>query len=315
MCACKESDDNQNSPSQSFGSGNELQERINGYLDNRQNYPVGLVIAVEMVGTDSAGRQFSESGHMPVVSRSGAVIVSNYPLATDQELTIRTLDTNKEAEVRVVGLICRCGSESVYGVILLVPNMKPWGVELPPQMIAEAATAQVSLQCGPCQHCEVGQLNEIERQVLATNNSIQRFCRTCSSTTVWRRGSKEAPRDSVPHIEEGMLQKKSLPVESHNRRKHDRVRVGMSACIRQQDLREEIVRIENSSRGGFCFKSRNRYCERSRIEVALPHSDNGNIFVSAQIVRVQQTGNMFIVRVRYGKGSQSPQKYYSTSLA
>lgn len=312
MCSCKESGDNQNSPSQSFGSSNGLQERIIEYLDNRENYPTELIIPIEMVGTDYAGRQFSESGHMPVVGRSGAVIVSNYPLATDQELTIRTLDTNKEAEVRVVGLIRKHGSESVHGVILLDPNTKPWDVELPPRMIAEAATAQVSLQCGPCQHYEVVQLNAIERQVLAPNNSIQRFCRFCSSTTVWHRGSKEAPRDSVPHIEEGMLQNKSLPAESHNRRKHDRVRVGMSACIRQQDLREEIVRIENSSRGGFCFKSRNRYGEGSRIEVALPHSDNGNIFVSGQIVHVQQTGNMFIVRLKYGKGSQSPQKYYST---
>jgi hypothetical protein len=304
MYSCKESGNNQTSHSQSFGSSNGLQKRINEYLDNRQKYPAELVIPIEMAGTNSAGRPFSESGQMPIVSRSGAVIVSNYPLATDQELTIRTVDTNKEAEVRVVGLIRRHGSESVYGVILLDPNMKPWDVELPSRTIAETATAQVSLQCGLCQHCEVVQLNEIERLVFATNNSIERFCGPCSSTTVWKKGSKEAHRDSVPHIEEGMLQNKSLPAKSHNRRKHDRVRVSMSACIRQQDLSEEIVRIDDSSRGGFCFKSRNRYCEGSRIEVALPHSDAANIFVSAQIVQVQQTGNMFIVRVRYVKGSQ-----------
>jgi hypothetical protein len=74
-----------------------------------------------------------------------------------------------------------------------------------------------------------------------------------------------------------------------NRRKHVRVKVSYSACIRHPERGDDIVTCEDMSRGGLCFKSRKSYYERSLIEVAVPYiPGQPAIFVPAQIVFVQE---------------------------
>jgi hypothetical protein len=63
----------------------------------------------------------------------------------------------------------------------------------------------------------------------------------------------------------------------------------MTACIRQAGFGEEVVRVQNVSRGGLRFTSPKTYYEGSRIEVAVPYAPGGpNIFVPARIVRTQE---------------------------
>ena len=77
-------------------------------------------------------------------------------------------------------------------------------------------------------------------------------------------------------------------VRPENRRKDVRAKVNFSACIRHSGF-QEIVVCENVSRGGFCFKSRKRYAEKSMIQVAIPYSPGApGIFVQAQIAHVQE---------------------------
>ena len=74
-----------------------------------------------------------------------------------------------------------------------------------------------------------------------------------------------------------------------NRRKHPRVKVSYSACVRHPERGEDLVTCEDMSKGGLRFKSSKRYYERSFIEVAAPYvPGQPAIFVHAQIVFVQE---------------------------
>jgi len=74
-----------------------------------------------------------------------------------------------------------------------------------------------------------------------------------------------------------------------NRRKHARVKVSYSACVRHPERGDDIVTCEDMSRGGLRFKSRKSYYERSLIEVAVPYTPGqASLFVPAQIVFTQE---------------------------
>jgi hypothetical protein len=73
-----------------------------------------------------------------------------------------------------------------------------------------------------------------------------------------------------------------------NRRKHPRIKVSYSACIRHPERGEEVVTCEDMSKGGLCFKSRQKYYAQTLIEVAVPYSKGQQaIFVPARIVFVE----------------------------
>jgi hypothetical protein len=74
-----------------------------------------------------------------------------------------------------------------------------------------------------------------------------------------------------------------------NRRKHARVKVSYTACVRHADRGDDIVTCDDMSRGGIRFKSRQRYYDRTLIEVAVPYTPGAPaIFVPAQIVFVHE---------------------------
>ncbi len=74
-----------------------------------------------------------------------------------------------------------------------------------------------------------------------------------------------------------------------NRRKHARVKVSYSACVRHAERGDDIVTCEDMSRGGLRFKSTKRYYDRTLIEVAVPYlPGQPSLFVPAQIVFTQE---------------------------
>ena len=80
-----------------------------------------------------------------------------------------------------------------------------------------------------------------------------------------------------------------LEVPRVNRRKHARVKVSYTACIRHPDRGDDLVTCEDMSRGGLRFKSRKHYYDRALIEVAVPYiPGHPAIFVPAQIVFFQE---------------------------
>lgn len=261
----------------------------------RRSDRVNLVVPIEIFGVDRNGRLFSEIGRTLLVSRYGASIVSSQALTIDQELTVRSVTSKKEAVARVLGPIGGQEHELIYGVVLLDTNANPWGIEFPALSGAEDTLARTVLQCGQCACNEVVHLNEIELHVFEANQGIPRFCKGCSGTTSWKQAELSANQPVSPGSSA------AEPPNGKKKRKYERVQTKVSACVRQPGFADEMVQCENYSRGGFCFLTPTHYREGSRIEVALPYSatGNGNIFVSARIVHVQRLGTKFKVGSSY----------------
>jgi hypothetical protein len=280
----------------------------------RRSDRIEMAIEVEATGLDVQGRTFDEMAVTSSISRHGAVVALKSKLGPGQEFTLRSLKNNKDADVRVLGLIDIKGNRHVYGVALVDPAVDLWGVHFPVLNGEEEPLTRLVLQCGTCREREVVHFNEIEMQVFETNQEIRRFCRGCSGTTVW----KQPKKDSFEVIkQEFQLNEEPLvptPIAAAIKRKYERIATQASACIRQPDGSDEIVKCENISRGGLCFHSSNMYLEGSRIEVAVPCSPGAeNIFVPAQIVHCHRIGQAFRVGAVYIRSSDLVRSYRGTS--
>jgi hypothetical protein len=82
-----------------------------------------------------------------------------------------------------------------------------------------------------------------------------------------------------------------------NRRKHPRVKVNYSACVRHPERGDEIVQCEDMSKGGLRFKSHKPYYAQSLIEVAVPYQPGQPaIFVPGKIVFVEELPELRLYR-------------------
>jgi len=254
------------------------------------------------------GKVFSEETKTVVLSRHGAGIISQYVLSAEQELILRRLDTNKEAEVRIVGQLGSHGESHTYGVAFLDPEMDLWGTKFPSMTESEEEASRVLLQCSSCKAREMVQQSDLELDVYLVNEGIVRSCKKCGSSTIWKRTTEDADGEPVPletgppEPEEGAEPVETLPAaspdpapapqptaRSENRRKHVRTRVNFKGCIRSRSFGDDIVTCEDISRGGLRFKSRKEYVAKTEIEVAAPYSPGAPaIFVRAQVVYVEE---------------------------
>jgi hypothetical protein len=275
----------------------------------RRSDRVQISIPIEAIGTDyQRGWPFCQKGRTLTISQYGAAIVLNYALATDQELTIRCVDTSKEAVARVVGLISGPGKDLVYGVTFLSDGANPWSIEFPTLTGTDEGLVRILLGCCLCQTHKVVHLKSIELQVFEANQSIQQFCKFCSATTSWKRVVNEAQRE--PRLSRDIRPQESAPQPrlGVDKRKHGRIRSNARACIRQPGFAEEIVTCENLSRGGLRLRTSKPYHEGARIEVALPYlAGSGNIFVPARVIHVQDCGSFFRLGVAYSRTSGKQQ--------
>jgi len=288
-------------------------------------------IAILLIGSDLDGRVFSERSKTVVLSQYGAGIISEYKLSAEQELIIRCVESNKEAEVRVVGQIGGHEKGFTYGVAFINPKVDFWGVEFPELSEQEKRASQVWLECSNCRRHEKAEQSDLEADVYAINDGLVRYCKKCGSSTMWRQvtgdfeeepdpvelvgkavasaaptGLATAETDSLPQtIPLTLPPKPDAPAE--NRRKHRRTKVNFAACVRQASSTEDdIVACEDMSRGGLRFKSKKQYYERTMIEVAVPYTREAqSIFVPGKIVYVQELPEQKLFRcgVAYTRSS------------
>jgi len=274
----------------------------------RRSSRIAREIAILLVGSDTEGKMFSEQTKTVLLSRHGAGIVSQYALSAEQELILRRLDTNKEAEVRVVGNLGAQGKIYTYGVAFLSPETDLWDIQFPSVTDSEKKASLVLLQCSGCKTREMVQQSDLESDVYLVNEAIVRTCRKCGASTYWRRPIEDesgepirqetAPLEvpeSADHFEArppvlaGPAPALQTAPRAENRRKHVRTKVNFKACVRSCTFGEDIVTCENMSRGGLYFKSRKEYAAKTDIEVAAPYSPGAHaIFVRAQIVHVEE---------------------------
>lgn len=293
---------------------NDIESSINSSPDGaRRSDRVQLSLSIEVIGTDyQRGQPFCHPGRSVTVSLHGAAIALDYPLAADQELTVRCIDTGQEAVARVVGMIYSAGKTFVHGIAFLDAAANPWGIEFPPA--ETGGLGRALLACRSCRTAKILHLNEIELQVFAANERIQQFCKSCSATTSWQRADRETTADpGSPKA----LEKQEAPISRRGeRRRHRRVGSNTRACIRQLGSLEEVVTCD-ISRSGLCIRTSRRYQEGALIEVAIPYSPHGtgNIFVPAHITRVQDYGQFFKLGVAYvdASGKRGASVYTSGS--
>jgi hypothetical protein len=82
-----------------------------------------------------------------------------------------------------------------------------------------------------------------------------------------------------------------------NKRRHVRIRVSFSACVRHPAHADEVVECENVSKGGVCFHSLQQYPLDCSIEVAAPFSPGETaLFIPAKIRRVEELGGGLVFR-------------------
>jgi hypothetical protein len=113
------------------------------------------------------------------------------------------------------------------------------------------------------------------------------------------------PRTAVLTLSPPAPEKPAAPPA--NRRKHPRVKVNYSACIRHPERGEDIVACEDMSKGGLRFKSPKNYYAQSLIEVAVPYQKGQPaIFVPAKIVYVEELPEQHLFR--YGVQYLKPTK-------
>src|SRR5215469_15332792 len=131
----------------------------------RRSSRIPKEIAILLTGSDIEGKVFSEQTKTVLLSRHGAGIVSRYKLSAEQELILRRLDTNREAEVRLVGQIGVEGEVYTYGVAFLDTTTNFWGMNFPAPSEAEKRLQRVSLECGSCQTRETVEQSDLESDV------------------------------------------------------------------------------------------------------------------------------------------------------
>lgn len=293
----------------------------------RRSDRVTVSIPLEVAGTDASGEGFFDGAETLRISRHGASIVLNRKLAPDQELTLRNLENNREAEVSVIGQIGTAERGEVYGVAFAQEETNLWDIEFPPLAESDQAASRVVMACMACKGREVAYLNELETEVFQSSGVLQRSCSRCRQSTVWRESSGPEPvaESSAPaetarpgvvagptaahgpqavsvaeamgsHVHEHEADDEPSEPRTQNDRKHVRSKLTITVCIRafregkdQWGSEDEVLETADVSRGGFGFETERRYRKGSHVEVAIPYKAGAaNIFVPAKIANVRR---------------------------
>lgn len=294
------------------------------YKKVRRSGRVSKQVPILLIGCDSDGRVFSEVTKTVVLSYHGAGIVSVNKLIAEQELHIRSMVTNREVEVRVVGEIAESEGMHTYGVAFLDESLDFWQIEFPPPPPPEERPLVLALECSSCRAPIVVENGDFEFDVCAIHGGLVRYCDDCGMATIWKqtthlpplRPSVAArahaakpqpaaaavalfdppPARGVPHpLPAPLPVVPSTPAPLRERRQRVRAKVNYFACVRSDAFGDDIVVCIDMSRGGLCFKTKNLYLVTTTVRIAVPFSPESPkapaIFVPARIANVSSFPN------------------------
>ena len=165
------------------------------------------------------------------------------------------------------------------------------------------------LECTKCRHREVIDLTNFEARVFRANQYIYHTCNYCGGSTIWSEAAYEPTeaRGRTPSPAPGLPPELAPAPRTSNRRRHNRVRCGLRACIHYiHNYEDEILEVNDVSRGGVSFTTQKCLTPGARIEIAVPYSPGmPNIFLPAEIVRIKPLPNSkhYVYGAAYLKGS------------
>lgn len=276
---------------------------MNDIETRRRSDRVYRELAIRVSGADNEGQAFVEETCTLVLSRHGAKILLSRPLLPNQELTVHCHETGQQSLARVTGRIGGDDEGYYYGVELLERQSDLWGIEFPSADDAEMAVGRLLLECGSCHAQELAYLDEFTLEVLLANQRLSRQCKRCGEITVWQETVAPPGREAAAAagLEAGLPPAPEL--RTRNDRRHVRLDLKVTACVRHPESGEEVVPTKNVSRGGFRFASRAHYPVGSVIEAALPFTrDAANIFAPGRVVYAGQApeeAGVFVYGVAY----------------
>jgi hypothetical protein len=244
----------------------------------------GAELQIVVFGSDLDGFPIMERTKILTLTRDGATIPLTKKLAPESELTVSNPATNQETAARVVGLIREGKGAHVYGIAFLDPLANLWHAEFP-----EAQPGKwMIMACSRCHTVERVSLTEIEARIFESKQALTRYCECSNSSTIWKHTERRvSERRATSRGGTDRRQQGPPPPETsqqgREKRRDKRTAMKGSACIRFHG-RESIVELEDVSRGGFRFKSRNNYPIGTQIEAAVPYAKGSvNIFVACKI--------------------------------
>jgi hypothetical protein len=279
---------------------------MSGTQKARRSGRLTLAIPIQIIGNDEEGRVFSEETHTVVVSLHGAGIVSRHRLMAEQELILRAMASEREAEARVVGEIASQGEMYTYGVAFVEEGLDFWEMEFPPPPAWRPEV--LALECGGCKDVVELTNGDFEYDICAIHGGLARFCKECGLLTVWRHSQEAAPRaargarttelaEAPVAVAEGEETREEFvaladAMEGTERRARMRAKVSFFACVRTEEFGEDIVACIDMSRGGVSFRSRNLYQKGMGLRIAVPFSpeekEAAAIFVRGRIANVRE---------------------------
>jgi len=158
-------------------------------------------VPILLIGSDADGRMFSEETHTVVLSLHGAGIVSNHKLLAEQEMILRSVESNREAEIRVVGEIGSEDGRFTYGVGFLDDDLDFWEMDFPAPPPPAERPLELVLACGSCGETVTLLNGDYEFDVCAIHGGLVRYCTDCGYATVWRRPDRsDVPQKVVAKV-------------------------------------------------------------------------------------------------------------------
>src|SRR6185437_13831579 len=256
---------------------------------NRRSDRISISFALETSGTDASGHAFLETARTIVVNRHGALLYLHRKLKKGQTVTIkRRLEdgSSRQAEVRVVACENETENGGEYGVTFLDENLVFWDIEFPPPEKSVDAVVRLLVECTHCRSRELAYLDSRELKEFEANKLFARHCRSCESPTIWKQPGEPAGNSSSEETRRRAGDTRIAATLAG--RETTRYDAHLTACVREKPGKEEMAVCENVSRQGIAFRTRNKYEEGSRVEVAVPYTPGmANVFVPAVVVHVR----------------------------
>ncbi len=288
----------------------------------RRSGRISKQVPITLFGSDATGKVFTEETHTVVLSLHGAGIVSCPKLLAEQEMTWRSHESNREADIRVLGENGLRGELYTYDAAFQDDQLDFWQVHFPPPSSEEPACKPPALECSSCHAPITIENGDFEFDVCTIHGGLVRYSDKCAFATVWifpataacaaaeSKSTGLAP-SKPPHLIEplgalvAVMERPLTPPSEANanvlesvadsmsslhaeRRLHGRAKITNWACIRSEAFGGDLVACFDMSRGGLSFRTRRAYLLHTLVRLAVPFSrefpEAPAIFVPAKIV-------------------------------